>query len=244
MICKAGITGSTHKNSREVCTKTAFKYNWEQKMKETKIFLVRHGQSLGNAQSLYLGHTDLDLSELGKSQAEFTAERLKDEHIDAIYSSDLLRAHNTALPHARMRGLEIVDMPEFRELFIGDWEGMTITALKEQYPKEFFVDWCDNFGTFRAPNGESVPECAERFYNALLTLAQKHRGQTILVASHAAIIRSFWGRILKLDPTELASALPFPANASYSVLTYGDEGFVPVSFSVNDHIPGKDLPLV
>lgn len=73
---------------------------------QTKVILVRHGQSLGNAKRVLLGHTDLDLSELGYRQAEATAEALKDEKIDVVYSSDLKRAMSTAVPHARMRGME------------------------------------------------------------------------------------------------------------------------------------------
>ena len=216
----------------------------EYKMRETKIFIVRHGQSQGNATHVYLGHTDLDLSELGKEQARLTAERLKNEKIDAVYSSDLLRAHNTALPHAAMRGLEVIDSKSFREVFIGDWEGMYVPDLKERYPKEFMVEWVENFGTFRAPNGESVQEATDRFYKEAERVARENEGKTILIASHAAVIRGFWGRISNIAPENLAEAFPFPANASFSVLTYGDEGFVPVRFSVNDHIPGKDLPLV
>ena len=216
----------------------------EEKMKETKIFIVRHGQSLGNANFIYLGHTDLDLSELGKQQAKLTAERLKNEKIDAIYSSDLLRAHNTALPHAELRGLEVVDSQSFREIFIGDWEGMTVPEIKEKYYKEFTVDWIKNYGLFRAPNGESVQEAADRFYAEAERIARENEGKTILIASHAGIIRGFWGRISNIAPEDLAQAFPFPSNASFSVVTYGDYGFKPIEFSVNDHIPGQDLPLV
>ena len=74
----------------------------------TKLILIRHGESLGNAVRKLLGHTDLDLSPLGYQQAEAAAVALKDERIDAIYSSDLLRAYNTAVPHARLRGIDVI----------------------------------------------------------------------------------------------------------------------------------------
>ena len=67
---------------------------------KTKIYFIRHGESLGNAARKILGHTDLDLSELGYRQAFATAEHLKDIHIDVIYSSDLMRAMHTAEPNA------------------------------------------------------------------------------------------------------------------------------------------------
>ena len=76
---------------------------------KTLIYLVRHGESLGNAKRIYLGHTNLDLSDLGYIQANVTAQYLKGVKIDAIYSSDLLRAHNTALPHAQLRNLKVID---------------------------------------------------------------------------------------------------------------------------------------
>ena len=67
---------------------------------KTKIILVRHGQSQGNAIRVLLGHTDLDLTELGFRQAACTAEALRHERIDVIYSSDLKRAMSTARAHA------------------------------------------------------------------------------------------------------------------------------------------------
>ena len=67
---------------------------------QTKVVIIRHGQSIANAQGICLGHTDWDLTDLGREQARIAAEHLKNEKIDAIYSSDLIRAYNTALPHA------------------------------------------------------------------------------------------------------------------------------------------------
>lgn len=75
----------------------------------TILLLVRHGESLGNARREFLGHTNKDLSELGYKQAEKTAEYLSKVKIDAVYSSDLIRAHNTALPHAKLRNLPVND---------------------------------------------------------------------------------------------------------------------------------------
>ena len=76
---------------------------------DTVLLLIRHGQSVGNLNYEFLGHMDKDLSELGYAQAARTAEFLSGEQIDMVYSSDLMRAHNTALPHAKIRGLDVVD---------------------------------------------------------------------------------------------------------------------------------------
>ena len=205
--------------------------------KITKIYFVRHGQSLGNAERIYLGHTDWDLSELGKEQAQYTATALKDEKIDVIYSSDLLRAFNTAVPHAKMRNMTVIPSKNLREVYVGEWEGRKVDEIMVEYQQEFCVEWREHFGTFRCPGGESVPEVAERIYNEVKRIAEKHMGETILITSHAAAIRAFWGKISGIKPEDLAAALPFPTNASYSVLYYKDGELVPESYSVDSHMP-------
>ena len=81
----------------------------------TRFIIIRHGQSLGNAKRILLGHTDWDLSDLGREQAVFTARALSGRKIDAVYSSDLLRAYNTVLPEAAERGLEVITEPGLRD---------------------------------------------------------------------------------------------------------------------------------
>ena len=77
----------------------------------TRIIFIRHGQSLANEQSRFAGHTNVPLTELGKAQAERAAEYIvKHEKIDKIYSSDLMRAHDTALPVSKLTKLPINDV--------------------------------------------------------------------------------------------------------------------------------------
>ncbi len=209
---------------------------------ETKIYLVRHGQSIGNAKGLYQGHTNLGLSEVGKMQANLTAERLKDIYIDVIYSSDLMRAHDTALPHAALRGLDVTDSKELREMYIGDWEGMLISDLKRDHYQEFVVDWHENFGTFQFPNGESVSQAAERVYNEILRIAKENFGKTVIIVSHAAVIRAFWCKMSGIAASDMAKAFPFPTNASFSTLTYNGKKLIPGDYSRDEHIPKSDVP--
>ena len=209
---------------------------------ETQIYLVRHGQSIGNAKGFYQGHTNMDLSEVGFYQANLTAERLKYVHIDIIYSSDLIRAHNTALPHAKLRGLDVIDSSLLREMYIGDWEGLPIADLKRDHYQEFVIDWHENFGNFRFPNGESVLEAGERVYNEILRIAKENIGKTVLIVSHAAVIRAFWCKICGVAPSDMAKAFPFPTNASFSTLKYNGSELVPGEFSCDDHIPVSNIP--
>lgn len=204
---------------------------------KTLIYLVRHGESLGNAKRIYLGHTNLDLSELGYEQANITAEYLKDVKIDAVYSSDLLRAHNTAVPHAALRNLTVNDSTKLREIFLGDWEGAEVDMLIKDHYDDFVIGWKENFGTFTVPGGESVQGAAQRMHDEVLRIAKENVGKTVLIASHAAVIRSMWGKISGVKPENLASETQFPTNASYTVIEYDGEKLLPIEFSHDSQFP-------
>lgn len=206
---------------------------------KTRFIIVRHGQSLGNAKRIFLGHTDWDLSDFGKKQAECTAKALSGRHIDAVYSSDLMRASNTVRPEAEERGLRVIPVRELREQFAGDWEGKSVDQLISEYGDLFKVEWVKNFGSFVAPGGESIPALGERIRKALVKIGEENPGKTVLIGCHAAAIRAFWGNINGIAPEKLAETFPFPDNASYSEVDYEDGKFTPVSFSVTDHM--RDL---
>ncbi len=205
---------------------------------KTVIYLIRHGQSIGNKMRYFLGHTDVDLTELGYEQARATANALADVKFDYIYSSDLMRAMSTAKPNAELRSMDVIPVRGLREMYVGEWENVAIDDIIERYKEKFTVEWKEQFGTFRAPGGESTPELAARFKAALTEIAERHPGKCICCATHAAAIKAFWGDISGIKPEELASAMPFPSNASYSVVEYEDGVFTPVSYSNDAHLEG------
>lgn len=206
-----------------------------------KVYIVRHGQSLGNAKHVLLGHTDLDLSELGYKQARATAEAMRDIHIDAIYSSDLIRAYNTAKPHAELRGLSVIADRGLRECYIGAWENKSADWCLENYDTVFSVDWAHGFGTFRFPEGESTLEGGQRFQKRIIEICRENPERSILVASHAAVIRAFWSIISEISPEDVAEKLPFPTNASYSVCEFDGERLIPLEYSVDAHLEGVGI---
>lgn len=203
---------------------------------KTTFYVIRHGESVGNLHRICLGHTDLDLTDLGLKQAQKTADALSEVEFSAIYSSDLQRAIHTAEPHASKRGLKISTSPDFRELYFGNWENASVLMLKEKFHEQFMIGWRQNFGTFTAPEGESVVAMADRMARGLEKIALEHPGETILLTSHAAAIRALWGKISGHVPSEWAEAYPFPTNASYSVLEYDGECLVPISYSNDSHL--------
>ena len=204
----------------------------------TRLYIVRHGQSLGNAEKIFLGHTDLGLTELGDKQAKKTASALADIEFSAIYSSDLIRAYNTALPSASLRDMDIIPDKRFRELYCGEWEGMSIDELISKYGAMFTESWVKDFGIFRMPGGESIPECAERMYEGCLDAARSHPGTNILIATHAAAIRALYGKICGINPENLGAELAYPSNASYSIIEFDGSSFTPIAFSVDGHLEG------
>ena len=208
-------------------------------MKKTTIYLVRHGQSIGNLKRLYLGHTDLDLSELGHRQAKMTADHLARVNFSRIYSSDLKRAYSTAVPHAKMRGMDIIPSENLRELYLGDWEGRDVDELIKNESELFIEGWQKKFGTFSIPNGEVVWQGGQRFASEVEKIAKAHVGETVLITAHAAVIRVFWGIISGIKPEELADAIKFPTNASYSIAEYDGKRITPVKYSVDGHITEK-----
>ena len=194
----------------------------------TKVILVRHGQSIGNLTRTFLGHTDLDLSDFGYIQAQTTANHLKNEKIDAIYSSDLKRAYNTAVPHANLRNIDVIANKNLREAYVGEWEGMKADDIIDKYGIDMFKgEWANNFGCFRFPGGESIKEAGMRFYNEIMTICQGNIGNCVLICAHAAVIRSFWAIISNIPFENIVSDLPFPSNASYSVCSFENGKIIP-----------------
>ena len=103
----------------------------------TNVLLVRHGQSKGNAERRFGGHTATPLSARGHRQAEATARALKSESLTAIYSSDLARAIETARPLSNLTRLPIHNTSAFRERSVGVMEGLTFEAAAQQHPEQY-----------------------------------------------------------------------------------------------------------
>ena len=188
----------------------------------TRLIFIRHGQSLANEQDKFAGQTNVPLTELGKKQAKCAAEYIvKREKIDKIYSSDLQRAHDTALPVSELTGLPINDVTGLREICAGAWEGMLVTDIAREYEKEFNT-WRNDFSNAHLPNGESIQDVYERVVPFVKQLARENDGLTLLLASHATPIRAIdcnsrgWG-------WERMADVPFVNNSAISIFEYDEK---------------------
>ncbi len=144
-----------------------------------RILLVRHGQSVWNADGRWQGQADPPLSELGREQAVAAARALG--MVDAIYASDLERAHHTAELVATQLGADVVVAPNLRERSAGEWEGRTRAEIDEGWPG--FLE------SGRRPAGyEPDDSVLARVLTALEAIAKAHDGD-VLVVTHGGVVR-------------------------------------------------------
>ena len=199
--------------------------------------MVRHGQSMANKESRFAGHSDFDLSELGREQARLAAEYLAGrEKPDAIYSSDLSRAHNTAAPFAKIYGLPINDTEGLREIFAGSWEGLEMTEIAERYTEDLRV-WREDFSNARCTDGESVAELYARVVKFVCELAKKHDGECILLATHATPIRAIECYSRGYGAERMAD-VPFVKNSAMNIFEYNpaDDSIIGMETNILAHL--------
>jgi 2,3-bisphosphoglycerate-dependent phosphoglycerate mutase len=156
-------------------------------MEVTRLYLVRHGQSAGNAEGRFGGHSATPLSALGRQQALATAKALAKERVAAIYSSDLLRAVQTAEPLAEILNLKINATDAFRERHVGVLEGLTFDEAKNQFPQDYYA-LVNRELAHVITSGESYNQLLDRTTGVLRQILQKHRGQRVAVFAHTGTI--------------------------------------------------------
>jgi broad specificity phosphatase PhoE len=200
----------------------------------TTIYLIRHGESQANERDLFLGHGDLDLTDTGRRQAEKTASFLSNLTPDAIYSSDLLRAYETAKRSADLFGLPIIRDEKLREIDAGEWDFRAFSDLERDFAKSYGI-WCTDFGNARCDGGESVLSLKERVAAEVNCIARAHEGQTVLIFTHATPIRTFAAHCQK-KRQENWKEIPWAPNASvtrvvfdgseFCLMEYGNDSFM------------------
>jgi probable phosphoglycerate mutase len=149
----------------------------------TRLVLVRHGETDWNRDGRYQGQADPPLNAAGREQARLLASRLQGLPIEAIYSSDLQRAAETAGLVAEALGLPVSVDARLREIRLGMWEGRLVEEIIREYPAEWQARQSDPLLS-RAPEGESVEEVAARVYQAANEIAARHPQGQVLVCAH------------------------------------------------------------
>ncbi|MYM70642.1 histidine phosphatase family protein [Duganella sp. FT134W] len=174
-------------------------------MTQTTILLIRHGETAWNAVRRLQGHIDIPLNEEGERQAAALGRALAAEKLDAVLSSDLQRAMQTAhAVAAHHPGLTPSTDPQLRERAYGVFEGKLYQDIQDEYPADFQL-WQSRDIDAMMPHGDRLAESFRQFYDrviaALREVAARHPGQTVAVVAHGGVLECAYreARGIQLD---------------------------------------------
>ena len=169
-----------------------------------KLLLIRHGESEGNVNKKFSGFQDVKLTEKGIWQAKRLAYRLRNVKVDAIYSSDLLRARHTAEIIFQNKGMELNIASQLKEMNFGKWEGFNFEEVRLKFGHgKYFHNWPENIDIKAViPQGESIAQLNERVMKALNKILEKHKSrkddETIAIVCHGGTIRVILANALNI----------------------------------------------
>jgi len=167
--------------------------------RENRVYLLRHGQVKGYENFPVYGRIDVDLTEIGILQMKQMAERLSLTEPKAIYSSDLNRSATGARLIARYHDVPLYFLPELREMYFGDWEGLTLSEIRRNFPEELEKREKDLIN-YKAPGeGESVADLSERIVTVFERIRAEQKGNDIVITAHGAVNRVILCKALGLD---------------------------------------------
>ena len=158
----------------------------------TDLILIRHGETAWNRELRFQGHADVPLNDMGHEQARRLGLRLASETaVRHIFSSDLMRAQQTAAPGAQQLALPVVTSAALREQFFGVVEGMRSDEIQSLHPRAW-EEWLEFREDHAMPEGETAREFHARIIAALGNIASEHRGRHLIVVTHGGVLDMVW----------------------------------------------------
>ena len=154
-----------------------------------RLYLARHGQVVGYERFPIYGHTDVDVTEVGREQMEVLANRLRHVEIATVYASDLQRSLGGARILARHHDVEVRALPDLREMYFGDWESLTLNDVQERFPDELQRRGEDLVGYQIPGGGESIERFSQRVLARLEEVLREWEGKDILIVAHGGVNR-------------------------------------------------------
>jgi len=211
----------------------------------TTIYLVRHGQTEANQTGVFQGHADVPLDAAGLEQARLVGERLRQVPFDAILSSDLSRAAETARAIAGER--PVLLRKELREWDLGHWVGLTFAQVAERFPEEY-RNFKDIASEGAIEGGESRAQFNARAARVLRELAGEFAGKTILCVTHGGVLKAMFraaagftphGRFIRTDNVGLSCLRCFNDTGLWQVVTWNDCAHLSAACSAEEKFPFK-----
>ncbi|HIA56259.1 MAG TPA: histidine phosphatase family protein [Candidatus Lambdaproteobacteria bacterium] len=157
-------------------------------MKETELILIRHGETVWNSQQRMQGHSNSDLSEEGRAQIESLGQWMKNVSFDHIYSSDSLRARQTAEAITKYSGHTLKIDQRLREKNLGVFEGLTTEEAKERHP-EIFRLFKTAGSNYVIDEGESTQQLLDRALEFIEEIRLMQPDQRVVLVTHGGVVR-------------------------------------------------------
>ena len=201
----------------------------------TELIVIRHGETDWNRQQRFQGQIDVPLNALGQTQAQRLAQRMAREHVDALWSSDLLRAHATAEAVAQALDLSTRTEPLWREQSFGILEGLDVPTIRREHAP-LWSQWLRYDADYALPGGESVREFHARVMRALDILADSHAGQRVAVVTHGGVLDMLW-RTAQGAPLHGPRTVDIP-NTGLNVLRWRDGELEVLEWADAAHLEG------
>ncbi len=201
----------------------------------TNIYLIRHAEAEGNLYRRIHGWYDSLITPRGWKQIAALSRRFKDVHIDAVYSSDLIRTQMTAsaifIPH----DLPLHTMPELREVNMGEWEDRTWSEIERSMPEQLIYFNSDP-EKWQIYGGEAFSHLQNRMKSAVLEIAGRHAGQSVAAASHGSAIRALIAAVQNVPSREISS-IPHCDNTGVTLLHVEGEDIDVAYYGDISHLP-------
>ena len=208
-------------------------------MEPTRILITRHGQTVTNREGRFCGHSETDLTELGRRQAQALGERLAATRVDAVYTSGLGRALDTAAIVLAGRDFSVRTDPDLRELHYGVWEMEKEREIARRYPEQHRL-MRDEDPAWQPPGGETIAMVRRRTASALRRIARDHPHQTVLVVSHGTAINCLVAEILAIAPSHTFRFIV--ANCGLSEVVVRNHRLVLARLNDTAHLAGLESP--
>ncbi len=192
---------------------------------KAQIYLIRHGETEWNRERRFQGHLGVPLSTAGEAQAQAVADWLAAQpaRFRALYTSDLLRAAQTAAVIGTRLGLVPIPAPELREISVGRWEGLARDEIETHYPGQL-QEWRERVADYTLPGGESVPDVQRRVLAFYQVIVARHAGEAILLVSHGIALSALQAALHGWDLVEAwQTSRGSMGNTGVTVLTRDEE---------------------
>lgn len=205
---------------------------------QTKLWLIRHGETHWNAGSRIQGSTDIPLNPTGLRQAQAVAGWMQPQEIQAVYSSGLQRAQQTATPLAISKGLSVDIHVNLAERNFGEFQGLTPDEIYRRFPEKY-TSWQSREPDFCPQDGESLTDFYSRVRDAIQVIIARHAGETVAVVTHGGVLDIVY-RIANQLSVQLARNWSIGNAAIHQARAIGDQIEI-LRWGIQDHLEGQSV---